>query len=667
MGIKLDFLNNELVIQNLPKDNQRKIMKFKIFLDSYRENLSYLYDSKSMSINFNSNDKNAISQIVGQFLKFLENTFDEDVCQTEEINKILGVAVHNKDEFVANKKRLNDEKNSSLHNNSNFINFSNFCNSSLSCDLRPYQLKAAYFLSIGNGGFDFSVPGSGKTIISYATYNWFKNNDVAKNVLIIGPINSSNAWHDEYFTVFNNNPDFENLSLKNIDEVRTYLNSSIKFHKEISFINVDKTWRLTDDIISFIENNNTLLIVDEAHKEKNPEAKITKSVMEISKFANARIVLTGTPMPNGYEDLYSITKIYSPFNELLPYKYPVLKNITKNGATEEQQSSIKSSIEPFYSRVSKVKLINDGELLNPKFDVVEVDMSDEQWEIYDFLRRASYSLRNDLDYEFNINLMKAVMIRKMQISANPGLLAHSIVNTIDEYKNEYYDQFNDRDINNGLESIDTIITNMVKESSIYRIVDKYNRGLDYSNKNKQAIQVAKKIIENGSNVIIWDVFVQNMELLVTMLNSIGIADVELINGSVNGFQRQVSLENFKIGKSRVLVANPATLAESVSLHKACQNAIYVNRNFNAAQFIQSKDRIHRINMPSGTTATYYYLINRDTIDEDIDYRLKIKENRMLQILDSDEIAVGGSDFEDNSFLSYSDIKFVMDKEDFTNE
>lgn len=111
----------------------------------------------------------------------------------------------------------------------------------------------------------------------------------------------------------------------------------------------------------------------------------------------------------------------------------------------------------------------------------------------------------------------------------------------------------------------------------------------------------------------------------------------------------------------VLIANPATLAESISLHKVCQNAIYVNRNFNAAQFIQSKDRIHRINMPDGTTATYYFLMNAYTVDDSVSEKLRIKEQRMLAILDADDIEVGGAEFEDNSVMSKSDIEDSFDK------
>jgi hypothetical protein len=44
----------------------------------------------------------------------------------------------------------------------------------------------------------------------------------------------------------------------------------------------------------------------------------------------------------------------------------------------------------------------------------------------------------------------------------------------------------------------------------------------------------------------------------------------------------------------VLVANYAACAEGISLHKACHNAIYVDRTFQAELYLQSEDRIHRL-------------------------------------------------------------------------
>ena len=85
---------------------------------------------------------------------------------------------------------------------------------------------------------------------------------------------------------------------------------------------------------------------------------------------------------------------------------------------------------------------------------------------------------------------------------------------------------------------------------------------------------------------------------------------------------------------RVLIATPASLAESVSLHinsktkeKVCSHAIYLDRNFNGAQFMQSMDRIHRLGMKTDEVV-YHLILAKRTIDEKIDQRLKEKWDAM---------------------------------------
>ena len=85
---------------------------------------------------------------------------------------------------------------------------------------------------------------------------------------------------------------------------------------------------------------------------------------------------------------------------------------------------------------------------------------------------------------------------------------------------------------------------------------------------------------------------------------------------------------------KVIIANPFAVSESISLHKACHNAIYMERSFNAAHFIQSKDRIHRYGLPAGTVTNYYYLLSEDSIDGVIHDRLIEKENRLRDIIES---------------------------------
>jgi hypothetical protein len=43
-------------------------------------------------------------------------------------------------------------------------------------------------------------------------------------------------------------------------------------------------------------------------------------------------------------------------------------------------------------------------------------------------------------------------------------------------------------------------------------------------------------------------------------------------------------------------ANLAAMAEGVSPRHTCHDAIYVDRTFNAGQYLQSLDRIHRLGL-----------------------------------------------------------------------
>lgn len=515
-------------------------------------------------------------------------------------------------------------------------------------NLRDYQVRASYFLTLIKSGFDFSVPGAGKTIISYVFYHYLIKNNEINCLFVVGPKSASNAWLEEYKTCFGVEPDLEDLSNKESKLVRAYLLSSKQNHKQITFINFDKFRLLNNEISYYMKNKKVLLIVDEAHKVKNPNAKVTKTALSLANFAKYRLLLTGTPMPNGYEDLYSLCKIAYPSLDILPFSYGELKTYSKNGVSQDKEKMIINSINSFYSRVSKKYLLSIGELKEPFFYYSTVEMNEKQKKIYDFLDNIFVNIENKVDQTLRIVLMKAILIRKMQTSSNPILLKKTLIDSFDEIASELLPEVeNDNEIDPDklkkmkiqLEVVEKYINQELYKSNIAVLIDDFNNN-KMVNKNISAVTLAMKLVSENKKVVLWDTFVSNMIALKSLLSEFGL-ESQVINGQVTGEERKKIIENFRNGDLNVLIASPATLSESISLHRACQNSIYVNRNFNAAQFIQSKDRIHRINMPVDTTASYYFLSNESTIDIDISESLEKKEQRMLKILDSEEIVPKG--------------------------
>ena len=82
----------------------------------------------------------------------------------------------------------------------------------------------------------------------------------------------------------------------------------------------------------------------------------------------------------------------------------------------------------------------------------------------------------------------------------------------------------------------------------------------------------------------------------------------------------------------VLVANPAAMSEGISLHHECHDAVYVDRTFNAGQYLQSIDRIHRLGLKRGTETRITFLVSVATIDEVVEQRVGRKAQALSEML-----------------------------------
>lgn len=75
-------------------------------------------------------------------------------------------------------------------------------------------------------------------------------------------------------------------------------------HVIISF---ESCWRIEKAFMSWIDSN-TWIIVDESHKMKTPKSKITKALLNFSTRTKNKLLLTGTPITKGFEDLFTQLK-----------------------------------------------------------------------------------------------------------------------------------------------------------------------------------------------------------------------------------------------------------------------------------------------------------------------------------------------------------------------
>jgi len=487
------------------------------------------------------------------------------------------------------------------------------------------QYLSAFHLAFSQNACNFSVPGAGKTSIVYGAYSYLRNlkkenSKFVDRILVICPISAFGPWIDEYESCYGVKPDCMRISGEiPRDEKKSYFYSM--HPKELTLISYHSTINLKQDLEFFLKNNDVLVVLDEAHKVKNTEGGIIAStIMELSELPKAKFVLTGTPMPNSYKDLYNIFKFIWPTKDIVKYNQNQLDNMTSNN-NDERIPDLIDNIKPFFIRIRKSDLSNMP--IPIENEPVKIEMGFYQRQVYSFI---SSKIKHDLDElaynEVKKELVKAKLVRLMQVAANPHLLVNPI-RTLGIELDFDLDGFN--------------------ESSIVKTVENY-LALETPPKYEATHKIVKEIKDRDEKVVIWTTYIGNLNGLKEYLGCKGInavsvyGDTPIESNDKEVLSREQIINEFKSNKNvTALITNPFAVAESISLHKECHNAIYFERTFNAAHFIQSKDRIHRYGLKSTDKINYYYLVTEGSIDEKIHEVLKEKERRMREVIESEEI------------------------------
>lgn len=492
--------------------------------------------------------------------------------------------------------------------------------------LYELQLLSAYHLAFAQNACNFSVPGAGKTSVVYGAFAYLSNlaptdKKYVDKLLIISPLSAFGPWELEYEECFGEKPSTKRLNgTVSVEEKKQYLYSLNP--AKITLLSYASVPKLTEELIYFLRNNKVMVVLDEAHKIKNTNGGITASgVLDIAAYCSSRVVLTGTPAPNGYEDLYNLYKFIWPTKKVIPFEVYQLKDMSK-ASEDSRVETLLHAIEPFFMRVKKSDL---GITPATENAPIIVPMGESQRRIYDIIEKKYMSdIVSNKDSRFKQDLVKARLIRMMQAATNPALLSVPLKKFAD------YGGF-DADV-------------VGEDDILIRDILQYTSN-EVPAKFVKAKEIIEKIISEGGKVIVWAIYVKNILDFEEYLKSQGI-DCRTLYGATpvaTGDEDEDTVEtrekiiadfHRKDSSFSVIIANPFAVSESISLHKVCHNAIYIERSFNAAHFIQSKDRIHRYGLKPGTQTNYYYLLSENSIDEVIHDRLIAKETRLREIIES---------------------------------
>lgn len=519
-----------------------------------------------------------------------------------------------------------------------FEDFKETINHEMVARLKDKQFENAYHHYVMKSSMDFSVPGTGKTYISYGLfaylYSNFKKKQDVNHLVVFGPLNCFRAWKEECRAIFGDRHDFSIFDITDFHnnyEMHLEQNKYDIYLFNYEFLTESKIKVIAKEVI----DDKTMIVFDEIHKLKSLSGVRANNLIQMLELVKRKpifkLALTGTPLPNSYVDLYNYLKIL--YNDDLNgfLKIFSVNQLKQADSSEYYSKQIQDNLHPLYTRTTK-KDLNIPPASDDDLHTLGVTPTDAESKLFELIYKSYHN-----------PLLK--FIRLIQASSNPRLLLSKI------NLSDIQDLSDDFDLTDDF-------GNLVDDNSIY-IEDeqKLINNIGMSSKTKKTIDFIISKVKSNEKVIVWCLFIDTIDLIRDELKKNGIECIT-ISGRDEIKTRDDKITSFKISNINVLITNPNTLAESVSLHQECHNAIYLEFGFNLTYLIQSKDRIHRVGLKEGTKTNYYFAITESdnefgSIDMRIYERLQFKANRMKETIESNNLILV------NNSNDVDDIKYIL--------
>lgn len=338
------------------------------------------------------------------------------------------------------------------------------------------------------------------------------------------------------------------------------------------------------------------LILDESHKCKSRQSKRTKAVIKLADVAKYCFLASGTPTPNGIEDIWAQFRIMDKgktfgrnfFIWRAQYFYDKNAGMPKHMHFPEyvprpdKIESLNNTIARHSMRVKKEECLD----LPPLVKVpIEVGLSKEQAKAYKEMKKAFITFVED----------KACVA---EMALTKGLRLQQILS--------------------GFIPLET----QSGEKSIKRF-SKVPR-----------LEALKELLEeyaHGSKIIVWAVFKENYSMIREVCEALSLQYVE-VHGGISDKEKDENVRAFNEDeKVRVFIGNPSSGGIGINLVSS-NISIFYSRGFSLEADLQAEARNHRGGSEVHNKVTRYDLFVKDTIDEKIMQSLSKKEKITEAIL-----------------------------------
>ena len=512
--------------------------------------------------------------------------------------------------------------------------------------LLPHQVQGFVHAMTAVNAANFSVPGTGKTATALAVIAAHLAMDHIDTIVVVGPLSCFRPWEHETAIALPGKLDVRRVrGMQREERARFWQRTQPGQLLLCSYATV-----ATDqfEIERLCRHLRVLLIVDESHRVKRFRGgQWAPALVGIARMARVRMILTGTPMPQGPLDLWS------QFNILWPGEEATGSRINYQARANADFGVVIRSLEPFFTRTSK-----DALGLKPLLVRTHpVEFGSVQREVYELIEsRLRQAIPDAASWQDKLDaLRKARPIRLIQSASNPDLL-------------------NQED---GFFRIPPI---EVPTGTLMERLHRYRQCGELPVKFVWALEKLEALKRADEKCVVWTNFIRNIDQFSRLARERLDVPIFSVDGRVPAANDPITSPSDELDETRearidqflnhdgcsILVANPAACAESISLHSHCHTAIYLDRTHDCARWLQSIDRIHRLGLPEGVTVEIHVpetmMDGHPTIDGLVGAALQRKSATMSELLEGAELRAAqapGQDTLDAAEGSREDLEAVL--------
>ncbi len=329
----------------------------------------------------------------------------------------------------------------------------------------------------------------------------------------------------------------------------------------------------------FLRTRKVGVLLDEAHKIKNPAARVAVALHELSEFFVRRVIMTGTPIANRPFDLWSQIRFLDG-GDALGRDFAAFKrdiDLSNDlGEDIDRAAIFASGVEAIFERIRtfsirETKMSAGLNLPDKTIQNLECELEPRQAELYNQFREelAAIVVQGGRPILDDAEMLLKRLMRLVQVASNPAMIDQS-------YRQEP----------GKLHALDMLV---------------------------------QKVMDDEEKIIVWTSFTENADFLGYHLERYG---AHTVHSALGIAEREQALASFRQDPAcRVLVATPGAAKEGLTLTVA-NHAVFYDRSFSLDDYLQAQDRIHRISQERACFVTN--LVAAGTIDGWVDALLSAK-------------------------------------------